>query len=95
MTTQEFDDYRTSVLWYYSDICHKMNKQLQVGTDYKSLYYKLLVLKGYIQILLEYTLFTETEEDTNFFDVDEMILLNKKLNILLNTNYTPTFIKTV
>lgn len=97
MTQTEYDAFRVNVMWYYADICWKMVNKCQIGTKAQNIdndLYILSMLRGYIDILLEYTLFYENEEDTNFLSRDKMKEIVLKINDILNTNFEITFIKT-
>lgn len=97
MTQEVFDNYRLNIMYYYSDLVHKMVRKATIGSPEKLIdndLYILLTVRGYIDILLEYTLFTEAEEDTNFFDRATMKQFVLKINDIFNTNFELDFIKT-
>jgi hypothetical protein len=44
MTVNELDTLRLEIMWYSSDLTDKLQKQLQLGQDTKSLLFKTYVL---------------------------------------------------
>jgi len=92
MTSQEFDSLRLNFMYKFSDLCFKMVKKIQLGANYDELYYKLLVLNGYIQIFMEYTPEAEGSDSINFFDRADMALILEKTNELCDTSFYVDFI---
>jgi hypothetical protein len=95
MTLANFEIERLSVLWYSSELTDKMQKKMQLGQDWRKDFYKLYVLNRYLDLLLEYTLQTAADyavENTNFFTIEEMLVLQEHINDMLNTDFAATFI---
>ena len=91
MTAQQFDDFRLGVCYYFALECWVMTNKMKVGSSediWKENLYRLYILRGYLKILFEYNQVAEGGDDTNFFPLDDMKLLVRKINILLNTNYS-------
>ena len=92
MTSGQFNSFKDQLYWYYSDIVKKMSDQIKIGSDYYSSLYKARVLKGYINLMDEYTPYYDYETDRNYFD--KIYMKNNvlfRINELLNTNFDLDF----
>lgn len=90
MTISTFNETRISLLTFSSDMCWKMCKKIKIDQDWSNDLYKLYVLNSYIQIFLE---FDPTRlESENFFSVKDMLFIQEKINIMLNTDFALSYI---
>jgi len=92
MVINDFNTMRLSLLTFSSDMCWKMCKKINLDQDWSNDLYKLYTLNSYINLLLEYDP-TRTEGE-NFFNIEDMLFIQEKINILLNTDFALDFILT-
>ena len=97
MTVDELDEYRLNLLWQYGDIAHKMANKMNLNTYWRGDMFLLSVLGGYIDIMLEYTLQTESDYDSgdgniNFLTVEDMLDVQFRINSILSTDFNYDFI---
>jgi hypothetical protein len=90
VTLTDFNNTRLSLLTFSSDICWKMCKKISIGQKWDNDFYKLYTLNRYIDVFLEYD--PTRVEGENFFSVEDMLFIQEKINIMINTNYSLDFI---
>ena len=94
MTSNQFEEYRLTLLWYTSDLTWQMCNKIKSGINWKNDAFKIFVLNKYIDIMLEHTLQTESDYENsniNFLSNDGMLLIQFKINELLNTDFNYDF----
>ena len=101
MTSQDFDNFRLTLLNRSGDLCWKMGQKIENDVRsqdniplWKKDFYVLYVLNRYIDVMLEYRLYYITDTDTNFFNRATMIEFQSKINAILNMNWNLDFILT-
>lgn len=96
MTTDNLNNLRLSLMYYHTQKADKLSGLIQINGE-RSLkneeIVELNLLTGYIEMVMEYTLYKESEEDKNFLTRLQMKDLMDKLNQLLGTTYNYDFIK--
>lgn len=94
MTQTEFDNYRIQIYYISSQKAERLAKDHALGkSGLENDEVNLALLNAYIDILNEYTLYTEAEEDRNTLSRDEMQDIVTHINKICNTHYNIDFIK--
>lgn len=92
MTVDEFNTYRLNLINTSSDLCWKMCKKIKIDQKWNNDYYRLYVLNRYIDLMLEYDI--TRAEGENFLSSDDIMFIQEKINIMLNTDYSGSFVLT-
>jgi len=92
MSINEFNTYRLNLLNTSSDLCWKMCKKIQIDQSWMNDFYRLYVLNRYIDLMLEFDI--TRAEGENFLSSTDMLFIQEKINIMLDTDYTGTFLLT-
>lgn len=102
MTYQDFDNFRLTLLTASGNLTLKMSQKIandvrddDNNTLYRKDFYTIYILNRYIDILLEYNPPLAPAVDTNFFTRDEMLEIQRRINGILNMDWTLDFILTV
>jgi len=94
MTQQEFDNYRIQIYYISSQKAERLAKDYALGkSGLENDEVNLALLNAYIDILNEYTLYSESEENRNTLSRDEMQDIVTHINKICNTHYNINFIK--
>jgi len=95
MTQTEFDNYRIQIYYFSSQKAERLAKDYALGkTNLENDEVNLSLLNAYIDILNNYTLYTDSEEDRNTLTRDEMQDIVTHINKICNTHYNIDFVKT-
>lgn len=94
MTQTEFDNYRIQIYYISSQKAERLAKDHALGkSDLEDDEVNLALLNAYIDILNNYTLYEDNEEDRNVLSRDEMQDIVTHINKICNTHYNIDFVK--
>lgn len=94
MTQKEFDNYRLEIYYISSQKAEKLSNDKALGKiNIENDLTNLILLNAYIDILNDYTLYYESEEDRNVLSRDEMQDIVTHINKICNTHYNVDFVK--
>lgn len=94
MTQKEFDNYRLEIYYISSQKAEKLSNDKALGkVNVENDLTNLILLNAYIDILNDYTLYYESEEDRNVLSRDEMQDIVTHINKICNTHYNVDFVK--
>lgn len=94
MTATEFKIYKINLEKDYSDLIYVISKKIKIGKTIGIPMQDLIILSFHIEMILNYNLPLESEENMNYLDDTQMKDIAFYLNRLLNKVYNPDFILT-
>lgn len=94
MTATEFKIYKVNLEKDYSDLIYVISKKIKIGKTIGVPMQNLILMSFYIEMILNYNLPLETEDNMNYLSDIEMQDIAFNLNRLLNKVYNPDFILT-
>lgn len=94
MTLTEFKIYQVNLEKDYSDLIYVISKKIKIGKGIAIPMQDLVLLSFYIEMILNYHLPLESEDNMNHLDDSEMVDIAFYVNKTLGKVYNPDFILT-
>lgn len=91
MTERSFYNYKVMITKAYSDKVYDLVKRIKLGKYNFQEITSILILNVLIDIVLNYTLFTDTEINQNSITPSNMVYISEYINKILKITYKPDF----
>jgi hypothetical protein len=95
MTITEYKAYKVYLERNFADKVYSIATRITIGKNYATEMEQLFITNALIEIILEYNLFEEDEDNFNSLTVKEMKDINFKLNNTFKSLYNPDFVLTL